>query len=100
MLDLARLAGKAFYEEDFDQIVALLSMNWELKKQITPLISSNYIDGLCEKAKICGATAWKLLGCGKDGFLFCFVDDLEKFKLNMNMSYLDVDFDRRGSRII
>ena len=100
---IASLATNAFFQEDLEKISHLLCHSWESKKAISPLISSTYIDILCNKATKCGASAVKLLGCGKDGFLFCLLNSgisKDNFIHEMNMSHIDIDFDFRGSRII
>ena len=106
MLKIAKFAyWQGFVREDLSVISEWVRRSWELKKQISPLVSSERVDELCNIVKSCGASGWKLLGCGKDGFLFCVVENMDSFKFKMNtaylgVSYVDIGFDWKGSRVI
>jgi len=57
---------------DIIEIGKLLDYTWNLKRKITSEISTEYIDGLYEKAKKAGAIGGKLLGAGGGGFMIIF----------------------------
>lgn len=55
----------------------LLDEEWRVKRQFTPLVSNEYIDGVCDYARRYGAKATKLLGAGAGGHLLLYCPDAE-----------------------
>ncbi len=62
-----------------------LDKAWELKRNFSDKISSNYYDLVYSNAKVHGAVGGKLLGAGGGGFFLFFVSPFRKFEL---ISYL------------
>jgi len=50
----------------------LLRESWELKKSLGPGVSLDEVDIAIERARLAGATGWKILGAGGGGFLLVF----------------------------
>lgn len=64
------LAGKG----DISDFGRLLDEAWQLKKSISPQISTSIVDDMYERAKAAGALGGKLLGAGGGGFIVFFVE--------------------------
>jgi D-glycero-alpha-D-manno-heptose-7-phosphate kinase len=58
---------------DLDAFGALLDETWQLKRSISPEVSTPLIDDLYVRARQAGATGGKLLGAGGGGFILFFV---------------------------
>ncbi len=81
----------------------LLHEAWNLKKNLSSMISNKVIDDLYEKAIAAGAYGGKLAGAGGGGFLFLLApmerqQDIKK-ALDSLMQ-VDFGFEREGSKII
>ncbi len=80
----------------------ILHQNWELKRSITPVISSSEIDHWYATALEAGATGGKLLGAGGGGFLLLDVPTERQESVRAalkNLLELPFRFDDGGSRI-
>ncbi len=89
---------------DLKGLGRLLDKAWELKKQLSPGISTERIDNCYEKFKNWGAIGGKLLGAGGGGFLFMVVpeENQENFKSELSKSsfrVLPIDFDFDGVKV-
>jgi len=77
--------------------------SWNIKKELSPLISNPEIETMINIASNSGALAWKILGAGGGGFLLVYVypSDYQDFKLAMeDYKELPFRFEPFGSRII
>ena len=81
----------------------LLHESWKLKRSLTNIISTPYIDYVYEAATSAGATGGKLLGAGGSGFILFFVkpelQPIVREKLN-GLLHVPFRFDNLGSQII
>jgi len=80
----------------------ILHQGWELKKSITPEISSSPIDQWYGKALAAGALGGKLLGAGGGGFLLLFAEPQNQdavCRALRDLYRVPFDFDSGGSRI-
>jgi D-glycero-alpha-D-manno-heptose-7-phosphate kinase len=77
MRDLAYAMNDALGEGDIDGFATIMGRNWELKRTLTDGVSDAEIDALHDRAISAGATAGKLLGAGRGGFLL-FVAPVER----------------------
>jgi len=59
-------------ERCLDELGGLLHEQWEIKKQLTPLVSTNAIDQIYEIGMSNGAIGGKLLGAGGGGFMLFY----------------------------
>ena len=81
----------------------MLDYSWELKKRMSPHITTQYVDFLYEKAIASGAIGGKLLGAGGGGFLllFCEPDKQQCVKEALKgMLFVPFEFENKGSSII
>jgi D-glycero-alpha-D-manno-heptose-7-phosphate kinase len=63
---------------DITDFGRLLHETWMLKRQISKSISSDFIDGIYDKARKAGAIGGKILGAGGGGFMLFFVKPEDK----------------------
>ncbi|MBI4764789.1 MAG: kinase [Deltaproteobacteria bacterium] len=81
----------------------LLNEAWEVKKGITPLISTDRIDAIYEAAMNSGALGGKLLGAGGGGFLLFFVPPEHQPSVRETLKdilYVPFHFECLGSQIV
>ncbi len=81
----------------------LLDYTWELKRGLSPIVSTNSIDDLYRKGKEAGAIGGKLLGAGGGGFLVFYVDQEHRAAVREAMSdllYVPFRFETGGTRVI
>lgn len=81
----------------------LLDYTWKLKRSITDVISTNWIDDIYNKALEAGALGGKLLGAGAGGFFLFYVEldkQSEVKKALNNLLYVPFKFESNGSRVI
>lgn len=84
------------------QFGEVLHQGWELKRSLTPMVSSPEIDTYYEKALEAGAIGGKLLGAGGGGFLLFYVEPHKQELVKQAMSdlyHMPIAFDSSGSRI-
>ena len=80
----------------------IIYQGWRLKKNLSPLISNNFIDEMYEKVKYSGIYGGKLLGAGGGG-VFMFVvppKKREQVKKALNLKEIKINFTNDGSTII
>ena len=81
----------------------LLHEAWELKRGLTPVVSTDAIDAMYDAARSAGARGGKLLGAGGGGFMLLFVEPenraavLERLK---DLLFVPFRFESGGSQII
>ncbi len=85
------------------EIGTLLDASWQIKRVLTPLVSTAAIDDMYATARRAGATGGKLMGAGGGGFLVLFVEpDRQQAVRSALTDLLEVPFafDRSGSQLI
>lgn len=88
---------------DIEDFGRLLHENWELKRSITPEISTPLIDDLYARARAAGAVGGKLLGAGGGGFIVLMVaPERRQNVLDALREFLVVpfEFETNGTRIV
>ena len=81
----------------------LLNEAWQLKRSLSPSISSNYINSLYESVIDAGAIDGKITGAGGGGFLLVFAEPdkhksiREKLK---DLLHVPFSFESSGSHIL
>jgi D-glycero-alpha-D-manno-heptose-7-phosphate kinase len=70
--EIAREMKRAFEAEDFEKVLDLIDKSFELKKEFTPLISSERIQSIENTLRSMGARGIKVSGAGGGGHMFCF----------------------------
>lgn len=89
--------------ENLENVGRLIHETWENKKKISGLISNGQIDSTYEKILNSGAVGGRVMGAGSSGFVFTVYPDPDKKRLatqNIGLSYVDVDIDYDGTKII
>jgi D-glycero-alpha-D-manno-heptose-7-phosphate kinase len=79
LADLTRAGLDLFGSDNFsmDEFGELLTLQWEAKRRLSPLISSSDLDEIIAKGMKAGALGAKLLGAGGGGFVL-FVAEPER----------------------
>ena len=75
----------ALRNKELSKLGDILSLNWELKKSISPLISNPKIGKIVQDGSYCGAYGSKLLGAGGSGYIIFLVDDCGDFLNKMGI---------------
>lgn len=88
---------------DLTDFGKLLHESWKLKKGLTNKISTDFIDGLYERARAAGAIGGKLLGAGGGGFFLVFARPEDQAHIKEALSgvlHVPFNFENHGSQII
>lgn len=88
---------------DLGEFGTLLNENWQIKRGLTPLISSSEIDAIYNLGLNAGALGGKLLGAGGGGFMLFFVRPEQRHLLSQAVKPLlevPFKFETAGSKII
>lgn len=86
--------------EDFGK---LLHESWKLKRGLSHMITTPYIDNIYEAAKNAGAIGGKLLGAGGGGFILIFAKPEKHKKIKEKLKkllWVPFRFENLGSQII
>ena len=68
--EMARRADELLRSDrELSEFGLLLHEAWKIKRGLSTKISSEYLDGVYEKARSAGAVGGKLLGAGAGGFM-------------------------------
>jgi len=81
----------------------LLHESWQIKRSLTPMISTNEIDTIYENAVKAGALGGKLLGAGGGGFILLFADPSMHPRIKNKLGHLihvPFNFENLGSQVI
>lgn len=71
--DVAREMGRALVAGDMDAVPELLAREWDLRRSLSPGVSSGRIDALMASANAAGAHASKICGAGGGGCMITMV---------------------------
>lgn len=105
MLKLVDTAEEILLDKttSLDEFGRLLDYTWELKRGLSPIVSTNSIDELYRKGKEAGAIGGKLLGAGGGGFLVFYVNQEYRAAVKEAMSdllYVPFRFETGGTRVV
>lgn len=103
MRDSADKARELIVTGAFDDFGLLLDENWELKKQLSSLISNPEIDEMYRAARQAGALGGKITGSGGGGFLllYCPQERIDSVRTALGrLRELPFRFQCFGSRIV
>lgn len=81
----------------------LLHESWEIKRNLTNIISTKDIDKIYEAARKSGAIGGKLLGAGGGGFILLFAEPEIQSKIKEKLKtlvYVPFSFENLGSQVI
>ncbi len=106
MKEIQKITDKALIALDnkhYTRLGALLHDSWEIKKTLSPLITTPEIDEIYDTALKYGALGGKICGAGGGGFMLLFVepDNQDRVQEALN-GYLHVpfSFSHKGTKII
>jgi D-glycero-alpha-D-manno-heptose-7-phosphate kinase len=100
MVDLAGDLRDGLLKNELAKMGQLLHKGWLLKKELAVGITNPELDDVYQRSMNCGATGGKLLGAGGNGFMLFYVNDVEKFGIDMGRQMLPFQLDREGSKVI
>ncbi|GMO53976.1 MAG: GHMP kinase [Termitinemataceae bacterium] len=88
---------------DISEFGRLLDYTWQLKKDLTSDISTDYIDGIYKTAKENGAIGGKLMGAGGGGFMVLFAEQAAHNRICKALEkliHVPFTFENEGSKIL
>jgi D-glycero-alpha-D-manno-heptose-7-phosphate kinase len=103
MVQLAHSLKTELQKNNLDAFGEIIHENWELKRSLTPGISTPAIDDWYARARKAGALGGKLLGAGTGGFLIFYSPASRHEEITRALSDLRVTplrFEAQGSKII
>jgi D-glycero-alpha-D-manno-heptose-7-phosphate kinase len=87
----------------FTEFGQLLDEAWQLKRGLSPAVSTSLVDEAYARARAAGALGGKLLGAGGGGFLLVFAPPERRRDVRQALSHLlhvPFDFEPSGSQIV
>ena len=98
LLSIAYESRRLFTQEDIKSIGKLLLESWKVKKSISNLITTSYIDEMSNTLLLNGLYGLKLLGSGGSGFILGIGSptSIVKAKEIFKSLVLDFDFENEG----
>jgi len=69
---------ECFEKKKFDDFGKIFHLDWKIKKQMTSLITNEYIDNIYKTALEAGAEGGRLIGAGAGGSFIFWCDDKKK----------------------
>ncbi len=88
---------------DLSDFGELLHEGWRMKRSLSSVVSTDFIDDAYAAARAAGAWGGKLLGAGGGGFLLVFAPPERHPQIMRaldNLLYVPVEFETQGSQII
>ena len=103
--DTAIRMEKALRSNDILLFNELVRAGWELKKSMNPDVSTPHIEDMIRKAMNSGASAARLMGGGKEGFILLLTEperikNLQKEMMQISSFAIRVSFDPVGTRLV
>lgn len=105
LASMANLAASAIKLKRFDTLGEIIRRGWEIKKTLSPDVSTPFVDLIIEQAIKYGATAGKLLGAGGAGFVLLYCPPEKRIAMyeglhRLNLTYLPFEFDNEGCKVL
>ena len=103
MTQLAWEMRNALVNGDLEEFGRLMSRNWELKRELSSMISNSIVDHYYDIAMSNGALGGKLLGAGGGGFLlfYCPRENQKRLRSSMyELMELDFEIEYSGTKIV
>ena len=105
MMRLLEDAKKILEDEtsDLEDFGRLLDEQWQIKRSLTPLITSDEIDVIYSRAKAAGAIGGKLLGAGGGGFMLFYAAPEAHADIKNALPdklFVPFHFEEQGSQLI
>ncbi len=103
MTELAWEMRDALVGGDLERFGRLISRNWELKRELSGMISNPMINKYYDIAMSNGATGGKLLGAGGGGFLlfYCPISNQKRLRAALSdLMELDFKIEYSGTKVV
>lgn len=103
--EIGREIYQCFLRGDLDKFGTLLDKHWQVKKEMSSMMSNEWLNEVYEVAKSAGALGGKIMGAGGGGyFMFYCPTDVAKESVRralqrFNMREMDIDIDNQGARV-
>ncbi len=97
---------RAFLKDDLNRFGTLMDEHWEIKKKMSPRISSTFFDNVYVAAKRAGALGGKIMGAGGGGYFMFYCptrqekEAVRKALMRFKMREMDLKLDTKGSRTL
>jgi D-glycero-alpha-D-manno-heptose-7-phosphate kinase len=103
LMDLTEQGKKALEEKNWNDFGLILDESWQVKRQLSPKITTQPIDDIYNKVKQAGALGFKILGSGGGGcaLVLASPDKQELIKQSIpECEYIPFKFEPEGTRIV
>lgn len=103
MVKLARQLKAELQKNHLDAFGEIIHENWELKRSLSPGISTGPIDDWYNRGRHAGAVGGKLLGAGNGGFMMFYAPQERHEAIRRELKELrpiEFRFEQQGSKII
>jgi len=103
MLDLVEQGKKALDKKSWNDFGLILDESWQVKRQLSPKITTQPIDDIYNKVKQAGALGFKILGSGGGGcaLVLASPDKQEQIKQSIpECEYVPFKFEPEGTKIV
>jgi D-glycero-alpha-D-manno-heptose-7-phosphate kinase len=90
-------------DASLDEFGRLLDDSWQLKRRLSPRVTSPAIDDLYEAARRAGSIGGKLLGAGGGGFMLLFVKPGDRERVRQALAgriIVPLKFENSGCRVV
>jgi D-glycero-alpha-D-manno-heptose-7-phosphate kinase len=99
---LAEKTLEVIHRQKFNELGAILTEGWNLKKQLSDKVTCSEVDELVKTGLESGGLGCKIMGSGGGGFLLFVVDPSKRKRLKAALPLVEVPFkiDHEGSKIL
>jgi len=87
---------KGLAKLDYEYCTHCIDASWEIKKEFSPDVTNETIDGMMNAMRAVGAGGMKVLGSGGGGFILGFHENRNMLTLECPGDYLNVSVDYNG----
>lgn len=88
---------------ELDRFGEMLDETWQMKRQLSSMISNDHIDSVYEAARRAGAIGGKLLGAGGAGFILVYADPKHHARIREALGrliYVPFNYDDDGATLL
>ncbi|MBU2575473.1 galactokinase [Patescibacteria group bacterium] len=95
---------QCFLRGDLDKFGALLDKHWQVKKEMSSMMSNEWLNEVYEVAKHAGALGGKIMGAGGGGYFMFYCptkvakESVRHALQRFNMREMDIHIDEQGAR--
>lgn len=103
MLDLVEQGKKVLEAKDWQNFGDLLHESWQIKRELSPVITTSAIDEIYARGLNAGAIGGKLLGSGGGGCILFLADPAKHDEIKNALPecwHIPFQFEREGAKVI